>query len=153
MNVFMRCDACRFEGRFFNFLFHGCSTALVGLDFLIVEVSRSPPVRHSSVGVLWTGNLPVAETSTWQHTKNSQETQTSMPPAGFGPAIPESERPQTHVLDRAATGIGKYHKILTATQRNKCRGPRPKAKWNIGERCSACRDAKRSEWRMMRVMK
>ena len=29
-----------------------------------------------------------------------------MPPAGFEPTIPASERPQTHALDRAATGIG-----------------------------------------------
>jgi len=29
-----------------------------------------------------------------------------VPPAGFEPAIPASERPQTHTLDRAATGIG-----------------------------------------------
>jgi hypothetical protein len=29
-----------------------------------------------------------------------------MPPAGFESTIPASERPQTHVLDRAATGIG-----------------------------------------------
>jgi hypothetical protein len=29
-----------------------------------------------------------------------------MPPAGFEPAIPESERPQTHALERAAPGIG-----------------------------------------------
>ena len=29
-----------------------------------------------------------------------------MPPAGFEPAIPASEWPQTHALDRAATGIG-----------------------------------------------
>jgi hypothetical protein len=29
-----------------------------------------------------------------------------MPPAGFEPAIPASERPQTHALDSAATGIG-----------------------------------------------
>jgi len=28
-----------------------------------------------------------------------------MPPAGFVPAIPASERSQTHALDRAATGI------------------------------------------------
>jgi hypothetical protein len=28
-----------------------------------------------------------------------------MPPAGFEPRIPASERPQTHALDRAATGI------------------------------------------------
>ena len=29
-----------------------------------------------------------------------------MPPAGFEPAIPASERPQTYALDRAPTGIG-----------------------------------------------
>ena len=35
-----------------------------------------------------------------------QTSQTSMFPAGFEPTIPVSERPQTHALDRAATGIG-----------------------------------------------
>jgi len=29
-----------------------------------------------------------------------------MPPTGFEPAILKSERPQTHALDRADTGIG-----------------------------------------------
>jgi len=29
-----------------------------------------------------------------------------MAPAGFGPAIPARERPQTHALDSAATGFG-----------------------------------------------
>jgi hypothetical protein len=29
-----------------------------------------------------------------------------MPSAGFEPAIPVSERPQTHALDHTATGIG-----------------------------------------------
>ena len=29
-----------------------------------------------------------------------------MPPAGFETAIPTSEQPQTHALDRAATEIG-----------------------------------------------
>ena len=29
-----------------------------------------------------------------------------MPPPGFEPTIPASERSQTHALDRAATGIG-----------------------------------------------
>ena len=33
-------------------------------------------------------------------------TQTTMPPAGFEPTILVSERPQTHALDRTATGIG-----------------------------------------------
>jgi len=34
-----------------------------------------------------------------------------MPPAGFEPAIPASKRPQTHALDRAATGTG--HPVVT----------------------------------------
>jgi hypothetical protein len=31
-----------------------------------------------------------------------------MAPAGFQPTIPASEWPQTHCLDRVATGIGKF---------------------------------------------
>ena len=31
---------------------------------------------------------------------------TAMPPPGFEPATPASERQQTHALDHAATGIG-----------------------------------------------
>ena len=34
-------------------------------------------------------------------------TQTSMPPAGFEPAIPASDRPQTLALDLSDTGIGR----------------------------------------------
>jgi hypothetical protein len=32
-----------------------------------------------------------------------------MPPVGFEPTIPVSERPQTHTLDCTATGIGSYN--------------------------------------------
>jgi len=39
-------------------------------------------------------------------TNNTHKGQTSMSPAGFETAIPESEWPQTHALDRATTGIG-----------------------------------------------
>jgi hypothetical protein len=35
-------------------------------------------------------------------------TRTSMPSAGFEPAIPAIEQPQTYSLDRTATGIGLY---------------------------------------------
>jgi hypothetical protein len=35
-----------------------------------------------------------------------------MPPAGFEPAIPASEQLQTHVLVRAATGIGESLSIM-----------------------------------------
>jgi hypothetical protein len=38
-----------------------------------------------------------------------------MPPAVFEPAIPANERPQTHAIDRAATGIGMY--VLTNRKR------------------------------------
>ena len=42
----------------------------------------------------------------YQITHNNHNRQTSMLPAVFEPTIPASERPQTHALDRAATGIG-----------------------------------------------
>jgi len=37
-----------------------------------------------------------------------------MPPAAFEPAIPASERPRTHALDRAATGKGEKNINLNA---------------------------------------
>jgi len=69
---------------------------LVGKGVLTVEDSRSHSDTPHSVGLLWTSDQSDAETSTWQHTR-----QTSMPPVGFEPKIPASERPQTHALDRA----------------------------------------------------
>ena len=35
-----------------------------------------------------------------------------MPSAGFEPVIPASERPQTHALDRAATGIVRLQYVV-----------------------------------------
>jgi len=46
----------------------------VGQDLLTVEASRSHSDTPHSVGLLWTGDRPVAQTSTGQHT-----TLTSMP--------------------------------------------------------------------------
>jgi hypothetical protein len=43
---------------------------------------------------------------TQKATHNTHKGGTSMPPAGFEPEIPESQRPQTHVLYLAVTGIG-----------------------------------------------
>jgi len=40
-------------------------------------------------------------------THNTHKRQASMILAGFQPAFPESERPQTHVLDRKTAGINK----------------------------------------------
>ena len=58
-----------------------------------------------SVWLLWTSDQLVAETSTWQHTQHSQETDIHAP-GGIQTMIPGSQRPQNHDLDRAATGIG-----------------------------------------------
>jgi hypothetical protein len=44
-----------------------------------------------SVGLLWTSDQLVAETSTWQHKTHNR--QTSMPPLGFEPTIAAGERP------------------------------------------------------------
>jgi hypothetical protein len=62
--------------------------------------------RHTpqSVGLLWTRDRPVAETSTWQHKHCTK--QTCVPPLRFESVTPASARPQTNALDRAATGIG-----------------------------------------------
>jgi len=43
-----------------------------------------------------------------RHTTHNRPT--PMSPPGFETTIPASERPQTHALDRAATGIGKKDK-------------------------------------------
>jgi len=59
-----------------------------------------------SVGLLWTNDQSVAETTTWQHT--TLITQTSMPWVGFEPKISAGERPKTYALDRRATGTGVF---------------------------------------------
>ena len=55
-----------------------------------------------SVELLWTRDQLVAETSTWQHTTITTDIHA---PVGFEPTIPTGDRPQTHALDSAVTGI------------------------------------------------
>ena len=45
----------------------------MGLELPIVEVSRTHTHLSHSVGLLWTSDQPVAETSTRQHTKLTRE--------------------------------------------------------------------------------
>ena len=61
--------------------------------------------RTTSVGLLWTSDQLVAETSTWQHTTLTTD-KYPCPPVGFEPTISESEQPKTYALDRAAIGTG-----------------------------------------------
>jgi hypothetical protein len=76
------------------------------VDQDLIEASRSHSDTPHSVRLLWTSDQPDAESSTWQHKE------TYMPTVGFEPAIPASERSQTHDLDRAATGIGVVFLII-----------------------------------------
>ena len=73
---------------------------------VVADVSRSYSDTPQSVGFVWKRNKPVAGTFICT-THNTHNKQTSMPLAGFEPAIPSSELSQTHALDRAATVIGR----------------------------------------------
>jgi hypothetical protein len=53
---------------FYTLFFFRGSTTVVGQDLLLVEVSRSHSDTPHSLGLLWTSDQPVAETSTRQHT-------------------------------------------------------------------------------------
>jgi hypothetical protein len=102
---------------------------LVGQGLLFVEASRSHFIdTPHSVGLLWTSDQPDAETSTWEH--NTYKRQTPIPPAGFEPAIPVNERPQTHALDGTATGIGR----LIITQKYyayECTASQSRTSWTM----------------------
>jgi hypothetical protein len=82
-----------------------------GQFFPIIEALRSHTDKPHSVGFLWTSDQPDTVISTWQHTTFTRDI--SMLPAGFEPAIPASERRQTHTLYRAATRIGNRFDLLS----------------------------------------
>jgi hypothetical protein len=62
--------------------------------------------RHTRVGRTPLDEGPARRRDLYLTTHNTHKRQTSMPPVGFEPTILVSERPQTHALDRTATGIG-----------------------------------------------
>jgi len=62
-------------------------------------ITHTHPIR-----LLWTGDQPEAETSTWQRRTLTKD-RNPLPPEGFKPATPASERPLTHALGRAPTGF------------------------------------------------
>jgi hypothetical protein len=72
---------------------------------LLLHLITLNDTHTHSIGHPWTWGRPVTEISTYTP-HNNHKRQTSMPPAGFEPEIPASERPQTYALNRAATVIG-----------------------------------------------
>jgi hypothetical protein len=63
-------------------------------------------LRHTTLGRTPLDEWLARRRDLYLTTHNTRKRQTSMPPAGFKPAVPASERPQNHALDRAAAGIG-----------------------------------------------
>jgi len=63
-------------------------------------------LRHTTVGrtPLDEGSARIRDLHLTTHYTHKR--QTSMTPAGFEPTIPATDRPQSHSLDRVATGIG-----------------------------------------------
>jgi hypothetical protein len=74
----------------------------VGQGIIIHEVSITYNDAPQSLGLLWTSDLLVAETY-YLTTHNIHNRQ-----VGLKPKISAGERPQTHVLDRTATGTGAF---------------------------------------------
>jgi hypothetical protein len=69
--------------------------------------------RHTTVGRTPLDEGPARRRDVYMTTHNTHKRQTSMPPAVFEPTILVSERPQTHFLDRTATGIGPHMYTVT----------------------------------------
>ena len=65
----------------------------------ILYVYRSHTTTRQSVGLLWTSDQLVAETSTWRHTTLTR--QISMPPVAFEPTISAGQRPAAARLLRS----------------------------------------------------
>jgi hypothetical protein len=78
---------------------------LVGQGLLTVEASQSHSVRHTTFGRIPLDEWLARRRELYLTTHNTHKCQTSMSPAEFDLAILAIERPQTHALDRAATGI------------------------------------------------
>jgi len=61
-------------------------------------------LRHTTLGTIPLDKWSARRRDPYLITHNTHQRHISMPTEGFEPAIPASERPQTHALDGAATG-------------------------------------------------
>jgi hypothetical protein len=94
---------------------------LVSQGLLITSASKSHSQTHTTVGRTSLDEWSARRRDLYLTTHNTHKKQTYMPLAGFEPAIPVSERPQTHALGSAATRIGQQMyvsvwKYITKTQ-------------------------------------
>jgi len=79
---------------------------LVSHGLLIIRAARSHSVRHTTLGRNPLDEWSARSRELYLTTPNTHKQKTSVPPAGFEPAVPSSEPLSTHVLDLAANDIG-----------------------------------------------
>jgi len=106
-----------------------CSLCKVRTEYLYIDIFmwRCGPPRAMAFSILrfldhkqqraTVGRTPLDEWAAHRRdlqltTQNIHKRQTLIPSAGFEPAIPASERPQTYAIHRAATGTGEYLYII-----------------------------------------
>jgi hypothetical protein len=78
---------------------------LGGLGRLIFRGFVITSFRHTTFGRTPLDEGPARRRDLYLTTHKTHKRQTSMPPVGFETTILVGERPQTHALDRTATGI------------------------------------------------
>jgi hypothetical protein len=89
---------------------------LLGLGLLIVEVSRSQSDIPHSVGLLWTSDRPVAETSTWQHTTLTRDRH----PCLRRDSNPQSQQACGHIPRLRPRGSWDRHSFFITTYLTWC---------------------------------
>ena len=90
-----------------------------GIGRLVVEVSRTHTITDTythSVGFFRTSN-PAQRRDRYLHNIQQTKRRKPTPSAGFKPAIPAIEEPQTYALHRRVTGIGP---VLQLQPSNNC---------------------------------
>jgi hypothetical protein len=110
-----------------------CKLSLIRLFFHGATAPSGPRPPHHwgfviTLGHTTLGRTPLDEGSARRRDlcltrHNTHKRQISIPSPGFEPTIPASKRPQTHALDRVATGIGitkiyPLSNILSTTDKN-----------------------------------
>ena len=88
----------------------------------IIKVSQSHSVRHTTLGRTPLDVSSARRRDLYLKTHNTSKIQTSLPPAGFEPALPANERPKIHALDRATTGVGSIRIVLAKFSDSKYSG-------------------------------
>ena len=83
-----------------------------GHGLLIIEALRLHTNRHTTLSRTPLDEWSVLRRNLSMTTHNTHNRQTSIPPVGFKSTTPASKRPQTHALDRPATGIGIFCMFL-----------------------------------------